>query len=431
MKRFSASHCDGYLDAERRRFLRNGLYATAGAAVWQTGSAGAVVRPTVAGPAGDALVCIFLRGAADVLNAVPPIGDPGYARYRPTIAVAAPDDTGTPVEARAIDLGDGLFGLHPALAALVPLFQDGRLLLLPGAGSPDESRSHFKAQDLMEGGFAGDNTGWLGRHLVGYDTANPSTLRGTGMGYVLPMALATPIESDLRGLVVPSIDGYRLYSPHPEPYQGLLGQWYADTGGALARIASQTLDTADALAALPPPVDGIYPDTPLGRALRDVARIVRGDLGLEVACVDSGGWDTHHQQGLGGDPAGALSLLLRDLGDSLGAFVADLGDTYMDRITIVVMSEFGRQFEENSSLGSDHGRGGLMMALGNHVVGGRVFVNQGWQPIDDLAGRGAIDLDILTDYRDVLGEIVRLRLNNSGLDAVFPGYAVTEHGLVV
>lgn len=433
MKPTTGPFCTNDIDSGRRRFLRNGLYAAAGFSASgflppRIGVA-AGLGPRVTGPAGDILICLFIRGAADVLNIIPPYADPGYQRLRPMLAVAAPDDSSVPAAQRALDLGDGLFGLHPALSSLLPLYQDGRLVLLTGAGSPDPSRSHFNAQDMMETAFSPDYTGWLGRHLSGYDTGNPSSLRGTGTGDVLQLSLAAPVGDDFHALLLPSIDSYKLPSAHPAAFRTLIDNWYADDAGPLSPFAAKIFSTIDVLSTLPPAVSGNYPDTDFGRILQDVGRLIKADLGLEVACVDSGGWDTHVNQGLGGDPAGYLSKQLRDLGDGLAALVADLGPL-MDRVTIVAMSEFGRQLKENTARGTDHGRGGLMFLLGNSVRGGRVFTHQPWQPLDALDGDGKVDLDLLTDYRDVLSEILLVRMGNPDLMTVFPGYSPTLLGLV-
>lgn len=432
MKERNHTHCSEYAKISRRGFLRGSLFTGAGALLGNSLWASAI--PRVAGadaqitPRGDTLVCIFLRGAADVLNILVPYGDPGYYELRPTLAVARPDDVGTALGERAIDL-DGFFGLHPGLSALYPIYQAGHVAFIHAAGTPNESRSHFETQDLMEGGFGKDYTGWLGRHLATLDTGSSSPLRAIGIGDVLQRSLITPIESGINPTALQSITTYGLHATHKEELRTQIEAFYAQDASLLHAIAQQILDTIERLSQLPTTEPGDYPQHAFGNQLRDTAQLIKADLGVELACLDLGGWDTHFREGAGGAPGAYLSRQLSILGQGLAAFYDDL-DGLMDRVTLVVMSEFGRQLQENGSQGTDHGRGGFMMIMGNQVAGGQVFVNQGWQLLQDLRDQGEIDLNVLTDYRDVLGEILRLRLNNENMSQMFPDYTVTEHGLV-
>ncbi len=383
---------------------------------------------------GDVLVSIFLRGGADALNIVVPYLDRGYYELRPNIAVAPPDDEQVPEGQRGIALSGSDFALHPGLGSLLPYYESGQCAFVHGAGSPDESRSHFQAQDVMESGVVENAGGWLARHLATLDTGNSSSLRCVALGEVLPKSVYPPSGSGVEPIVLASLDDYGLTAPedHAAQLEGLIQDMYAADSTLLADSAAGIFTTISSLRDLPPPGGTSYPDDPygFGMALRDIARLIKADLGMEVVAVDLDNWDMHNVEGQGGDPNGRLYRMLTILGGALAAFCQDL-DALMDRVTVVVMSEFGRQLEENISLGTDHGRGGLMILLGNHVAGGQVFVNQGWQGIADLFQGGEIDLNILTDYRDVLGEVLRVRLNNPHISEVFPGYTVTEHGLVV
>lgn len=438
MKKMRSDRSPTLGGVSRRRFLATtGLAAglAAGKGMFGFGARAAPLPTSGQAAAGDILILVFLRGGADTLNMIVPHGDPGYYHLRRTLAVARPDDPAAPPGERAIDL-DGFFGLHPALAPLVPLYAAGELLMVQSVGSPDESRSHFKTQDLMEGGYGLDFTGWLGRHLDSLDTGNPSALRAVAVGPAMQKSLIAPVQSDVYATVIQSIDAYRLYAGHEQEMEALMRAFVDADESALAVSGRQTLETIALLRDLAPPAEppggGLYPDDPygFGSSLRDVATLIKADAGLEVAALDFGGWDLHEGLGAGGDPNGPFSRLLAALGGGLAALAEDLG-ARMDRVTLVVMTEFGRQLAENGSLGTDHGRGGPMLVLGGKVLGGQVFSSQPWEPLLSLQERGEIDLPVMTDYRDVLGEILRRRMNNDLLDYVFPEYVVTEHGLVL
>jgi uncharacterized protein (DUF1501 family) len=322
------------------------------------------------------------------------------------------------------------------MAALLPLYQSGHIAFVHGTGSPDESRSHFQAQDLMEGGFGADFTGWLGRHLMSLDNGNTSMLRAVAMGYLQPKSLITSADSGVISTVMNGIEAYDLADwgwGHEGAYKTLLNDLYAVDSSSLRDIGQQTLATIDILSNLMPPDLSTYPNDQygFGRAMGNVATLIKEDLGAEVVTLNLGDWDTHEAQDtVIGDSNSHMSYLLSTLSNSLVAFYNDLGSA-TERVTVVVMSEFGRQLIANSSEGTDHGRGGFMMLLGDHVAGNRVFVNQGWQMLNDLAGQGEIDLNVLTDYRDVLGEVLRVRMNNPFVSQVFPNYTVSEHGLLI
>lgn len=369
-------------------------------------------------PAGrDILVCVFQRGGADGLNLVVPFGDPDYGRARGSLAIDEPGGEGT-----AIDL-DGFFGLHPALAPLHPLWQDGVLAAVHAVGSPNATKSHFDAMDYMERGTPGDKsvtTGWIGRHLSTIGTENTSPFRGVGIGQILQTSLRGPVPAT----ALQSIADFHLQGGagiELAKFQSTLESLYDGTAW-LDGQAQQTFAAVDMLAAAAPgayqPRNGaVYPESDFGAALLQVAQIIRADIGLEVACVDTGGWDTHAQQGA---ESGVMANLMGDLAAGLAAFAADMADD-LQRITVVVMSEFGRRVAANGSDGTDHGFGGCMLALGGHVVGGKVHGT--WPTLAPGALAGPGDLAVTTDFRTVLAEIVSLRLGNANVGAVFPGFA--------
>ncbi len=426
------THCQEYARVSRRSFLQGGMASAAALFFGRNLVALPTWMPRLAladphvGPRGDTLVCIFLRGGADGLNIVVPHGDDGYYQKRPTIGIPRPDDNSASL--RAVDL-DGFFGLHPGLAPLQSIYTAGSMAFVQATGSPDETRSHFEAMDLMERGADGSGiyTGWLARHLTSLDTGNSSALRAIGIGDMLPASLSGSVSAT----ALQTIADYHLQGRDEQvgQMQALLMALYNQGDDVLTAAAQQTFATIDLLAQIDTgtyqPRGRGYPEGELGMALQTVAQLIRAEVGVEVACVDYGGWDTHIAQG---STEGVMARQLEALGQGLAAFYEDL-QPQMGNVTVVVMSEFGRRLQENGSLGTDHGHGNMMMVMGGGIRGGQVFSRwPGLQP-EQLTGPG--DLAITTDYRDILGEIIRGRLNNPRLTDVFPGYTTTELGLVV
>lgn len=384
--------------------------------------------PAQTAPRGDTLVVVFLRGAADTLNMMVPHGDDGYYRARPSLGIARPDDSRTDAGLRAADL-DGFFGLHPALRPLLPVWQAGQLALVGACGAPDESRSHFKAMELMERGVEdekGPASGWIGRHLASLNTGNQSPLRAVGFGDL-------PIRSLTGGVPITalrSIGDFHLggNARALAQMQAALNALYTGQDG-LNVIGQGTLDIMGTLATLDPAnyrpaTDLLYPDTDFGLGLKQIAMLVKAEVGLEVAAIDLGGWDTHFAQG---GSEGYMANLMKELAGGLAAFQADT-TAQSSRLTVVVMSEFGRRVAENGSLGTDHGHGSLMLLLGGHVAGGRV--HGAWPGLAEGQLVGPGDLAVTTDYRDVLAEVVSKRLNNPALAQVFPGYTPVFRGIL-
>lgn len=421
------SHCLEYERVSRRDFLSGATAFVFGQSLLSL--PGWVPRISLAdphvGPRGDTLVCVFLRGGADGLNIVVPHGDQDYHRYRPTIGIARPDDG--PQETRTVDL-DGFHGLHPALEPLTEIYSHGDLACIQAAGSPDETRSHFEAMALMERGAIEDGySGWLARHLMTLDTGNDSALRAVGIGDMLQTSLSGAISAT----ALQSIADYHLHGRDERigEIQSLLRALYANSDDILSITADRTLATIDVLSKIDgnnyQPAGRAYPEEDFGQAMKTVAQLVQADVGVEVACVDFGGWDTHVAQG---SFDGLMGNLLNILGQGLIAFYEDLQDKIQD-VTVIVMSEFGRRARENGGLGTDHGHGNMMMIMGGGINGGKVFGRWPGLAQDQLVGPG--DLAITTDYRHVLAEIIGKRLNNPRLDEVFPGFEVEELGLAI
>lgn len=371
------------------------------------------------GPRGDTLVCIFLRGGADGLSVLVPHGDENYYNLRPTINVPRPDDNRADV--RAVDL-DGFFGFHPSLGPLKELFDADALACVHATGSPDDSRSHFKAMAAMERASFGGGaySGWLARHLATFDSGNESAVRAVAVGEMVPTALSGSPATALRSIADYSLNASAEVSD-------LLEMLYDDGDDPLAKAARQTFNTLESLnlnSAGPRVPNGRpYPETEFGMALSTVAELIENDAGVEVACIDVGGWDTHAGQGV---KEGYMANLLTEVGEGLAAFYEDM-QAHMGNVTVVVMSEFGRRARENGAFGTDHGFGNMMLLLGDGLNGGQVYADWPGLAQEQLTGPG--DLTITTDYRDVLGELTVNRLNNPLLDEVFPGYTVNALGL--
>jgi uncharacterized protein (DUF1501 family) len=366
----------------------------------------------------DTLISIFQRGGNDGLNMVVPVGDSDYYRVRPTLAIAQPGGaTGA-----AVDL-DGFFGLHPALAPLKEIYDDRALAVVHAVGSPDDTHSHFDAMDYLERGTPGSKTigtGWLGRHLQTLDTGNDSPFRAVGMGTLVQAALRGPIPAT----ALQSIADYHLGGDRANPelarFEASLAALYND-GGLLDIQSAETFESIRLLAQANPashqPENGaVYPDSDFGLAMKQVAQLIRSEVGLEVACVDIGGWDTHSAQGAA---TGQQATLLADFAAGLAAFYTDMGSR-MAHITVVTMSEFGRRVAENASAGTDHGHGGAMFVLGGAVNGGHVYGR--WPGLAPGVLYGPGDLAVTTDFRTVQAELIEKRLLNPHLADVFPGF---------
>lgn len=403
--------------SSRRDFLRRGGVFAAGMLAWPSWLPRIVLTPRDAAPQGDTLVCIFMRGAADGLNLVVPHGDSGYYAHRETLALPPPN-AGNPNA--AIDL-DGFFGLHPRLQPVKEIYDQGALALVHAVGSPDPTHSHFDAMDYMERGTPGEKqipTGWIGRHLQATSSGS-SPFRAIGMGPLLQASLLGPVQAT----ALQSIADFHLRGDRQElqSIQATLASLY-DGNGFIESRGQQTLQAMRDLGKIAankyaPSGGAKYPETPFGKSLATVAQLVKAGMGVQVACVDIGGWDTHVQQGAVTD--GQMPKLIDEFGKGLAAFYADMQDE-MKHAVVVTMSEFGRRVQENASHGTDHGHGNVMFVLGGGISGGKVYGNWPGLATDKLYGPG--DVAITTDFRDILGEIVRKRLLNPNLAAVFPNY---------
>ncbi len=382
--------------------------------------------PPQSAPRGDTLVVVFLRGAADGLHMVIPHGEDAYHRLRPSLGLPRPDDPRSPSDRRVIDL-DGFFGLHPALRPLLPAWELGNLAFIQACGAPDESRSHFKAMELMERGTdqeSGPTSGWIGRHLASLETGNLSPLRALSLSESVPRSLYGPVPA----AALRSIADYHLGdSEAARVLSSALSALYSG-GDSLSVQGQETLAILETLTKLDlssyTSSGSPYPESDFGRGLSQIAMLIKAEVGLETAAIDLGGWDTHFAQG---QLEGQMPRLMEDLAHGLAAFHSDL-EGQLDRITLVAMTEFGRRAYENASLGTDHGHGGLMFVLGGSTAGGQVIAHWPGLEKENLVGPG--DLAVTIDYRDVLSEILVKRLNNPDQVRIFPDYEPKPVGAI-
>lgn len=399
----------------RRYFLKSGGIAMLGMASLPSFLQRAVAA--TAAPNKKKMVVLFQRGAMDGLNVVVPFGERNYYQMRPTIAIPEPRRGGTDA---AIDL-DGFFALHPSLQPLQPLFQNGQLAIVQAVGSPDPTRSHFDAQDFMESGTPGlkaTDDGWLNRALQSMPEAKSAPFRAVAFGPYLPRTL----QGTAPAVAISDLKQFKMNGPQQTVEGGFEAMYAQTVDHALRGVGAETFEAIDQLKKINPdsyqPENGAqYPKGRFGLSLMEIAELFKADVGLEVAFLDSGGWDHHVNEG---GVQGQLSNLLRDLGQGIAAFHQDMGDRMQD-VVFVSMSEFGRTAHENGNHGTDHGHANCMFVMGGTVKGGRVYSR--WPGMSEGQLYQGRDLAVTTDYRSVLGEILSKHMGGRDLKSVFPGYA--------
>src|SRR6185312_14616004 len=404
------------MNVSRRIFLRNSAIAMAGtgsAPLWLQRAAFAAEQQ---GGRRKVLVSIFQRGAADGLNIVVPHAEKHYYDLRPTISVPRPSSN-IAAEDAVVDL-DGFFGLHPSLVSLKPLWQQQRLAIVHAAGSPDPTRSHFDAQDYMESGTPGrrgTTDGWLNRGLP-VEPGKVSPVRAISLGPSLPRTL--------RGTQsAVAVENLHNFSVRDAAASKVLESMYAGTGDKILNGTGR--ETFEAIALLKfiakapytPAAD--YPRGRFAESLRQIAQLIKADVGVEVAFTDIGDWDHHVNEAGARASVGRLAAKLSEFGDALAAFHQDLGDLIED-VVVVTMSEFGRTAKENGNRGTDHGHANVMFVMGGPVEGGKVYGK--WPGLAPEQLNEQRDLALTTDFRDVLSEAVYTHLGNRAIGSVFPGY---------
>jgi len=374
-------------------------------------------------PRGKTLICLFQRGAADALNVVVPHGEAAYYRLRPNIAVPRPTSAANSLG--AVDL-DGFFGLHPSLAPLKPLWDRGILAPVHAVGSPSSTRSHFDAQDYMETGTPDQkNTrdGWLNRYLALKGTCEAGCAHGAPSPFrAVAMTQQTPriLEGPQATIAMNSLDEFSVRATGPAADR-LEALYRTGTADVVHAAGGEMFEAVKILRAANPrqyqPQNGAeYPNSQLGQRLKQIAQLIKSDVGLEIAFADVGGWDTHVNQG---GATGQLAQRLDDLARSIAALVTDLGDRMADT-TIMTMSEFGRTVRQNGSGGTDHGHASALFVVGGDVKGKKVYGRwPGLEPEQLYEGR---DLALTTDFRAVFSEVASKHLGATRLEALFPGY---------
>jgi uncharacterized protein (DUF1501 family) len=384
------------------------------------------------------IVAIFQRGAVDGINMVVPFGDPAYYRHRRSIAVPAP---GQPQNA-AFDL-DGFFALHPSLAPFQEVWTRGELAIVHAVGSPDPTRSHFDAQDFMESGTPGVKEtpgGWLNRvleetacsdcsgrtlaggaaHAADHALGQAGMAGGTFRGISMTRALPRSLQGSVPALAIPDLTRFGVSDPSLEStFEKMYRTPQGDMVAAAGREAFDAVAVLRELTARYEPTAGVrYPNGEFGTALRQIAQLIKADVGLEIAFADVGGWDTHTNQG---GATGQLATRFAELSNGIRALYDDLGDLAED-VVILTMSEFGRTVAENGSGGTDHGHANCMLVLGGTVKGGKVYGD--WPGLEPEQLYERRDLALTTDFRDVFAEVASKHLGTQGLERVFPGHTI-------
>lgn len=394
----------------RRVFLKNGSMAMLSLgfapAFFERAAQAAQTRRKV-------LVTVFQRGAVDGLNMIVPFGEKAYYQARPSIAIPQPGQANG-----ALDL-DGFFGMHPRMASLHPYFTRGELAIVNATGSHDPTRSHFDAQDYMESGTPGRKStrdGWLNRYLHAKEHEEASAFRAVALTQQLPRAL----QGQAPALAIDQLGRFGVRAGEAgEMMQSSFEAQYAAAADAMLRPtgkeafdAIKQLQSVD-IARYTPQHGAVYPNSGYGQALKQIAQLIRADMGLEVAFAESGNWDHHANEGP------AIANRLDDFASGIAAFAQDLGDKMAD-VVVLTMSEFGRTVAENGARGTDHGHGNAMLLLGGTVKGGKVYGQ--WPGLEREQRYEGRDLAITTDFRDVFSEALTGHLGARDTSTVFPGF---------
>jgi uncharacterized protein (DUF1501 family) len=417
----------------RRSFIKHGglaLVSVGSIPLWGPGFLQKLVfaaEPNRAAGGRKILICLFQRGALDGLSMVVPYGDKDYYADRAEIAI--PQPTQQAGASGVLDL-NGFFGFHPSMASLLPIYRSGHLALIQACGSPDSTRSHFDAQDFMECGVAGDksmHSGWLNRALLACpeDRAKLTPFRAVALTAMLPRSLQGDSEAlaipDLKNFGVGGTGGFSAGSPSAKAASGFEGMYDSAVDSLLHGTGKEAFDAIAMLKAADPtkysPQNGAkYPNSGFGRALMQIAQMIKANLGVEVAFAEIGGWDTHVNQG---GATGQLANRFADFSGALAALYQDLGDRMAD-VVILTMSEFGRTVRQNGNRGTDHGHATCFMVMGGPVRGGKVYGR--WPGLAREQLYEGRDLALTTDYRDVFAEIAQTHLGARDLAKIFPNF---------
>ncbi|MEL6916202.1 MAG: DUF1501 domain-containing protein [Bacteroidota bacterium] len=360
------------------------------------------------------LVCIFQRGAMDGISAVQPIDSAFLKKHRPNLIFSA---TGNGSQ-KLLDL-DASFGLHPELAPLAPYYKNGTLAILHGVGSPVPNRSHFDAQDFMESGtpgIKGTQSGWLNR-AVGAMGHDATPFKAVSFTPTSPRSF----YGEHAHIVVQNLSDLNFSPAELEELQTLKAKYQNENMAVLANAGIQNIEAAEMMASLdvlnqPVNPDSQYPISPLGQGLKQTAKLIKANAGLEIAFVESNGWDTHSRQNVN---YGGFTLRARDLAKSIAAFWEDLG-VLQDDVVVMTMTEFGRTVLENGSFGTDHGRASCSFILGTQVNGGKIYGKVPELALENLEDRR--DLPVTTDFRSYFATVASQHLNIADVSSLFPDW---------
>ena len=404
----------------RRFFLKSSGLALATFAAAPSFLKRAALAQTVGGAGKDRpiIIAIFQRGAADGISMVVPFGDKSYYSVRPNIAIPEPKGGNADT---ALDL-DGHFALHPALAPFKPIYDAGNLAIVHAVGSPDNTRSHFDAQDYMEAGTPGNKSatdGWLNRYMTAKKDPQSSPFRAVSLTANLPRTLMGRAPAIAMTNIADF--GVRAGQGNNQVAKGFEELYAQGVTDMLHGTGKEAFEAVKMLKKANPqqyaPANGAnYPRSPFGQALLQIAQLIKSDVGVEVAFTDVGGWDTHANQGTS---RGQLANRLQDFSQAIAALYRDLGDRARN-VVILTMTEFGRTIRQNGSGGTDHGHASCLFALGGPVKGGKVYGKWPGLATEQLyEGR---DLALTTDFRDVFAEVAARHMGAANLNAIFPGF---------
>ncbi len=411
--------------ASRRRFIQSGAMAVFGMGIGGIppfiSRALAGIRVSEPYKKNKILVCIFQRGAMDGLMAVSPFTDTHLEAARPTLFMSgALNNKTTPL----IDL-DGRFGLHPSFKVFEPYYRSKQLAIVHGIGSPNTSRSHFDAQDFMESGTPFDkntSSGWLNR-AAGLLQPGTSPFRAVSMTSTMPRSL----YGYSPALAIQNLKDFAIKGKFNAQGSVLSAKSFEDlydetTAGLLKDTGKETFNAVKMLEKLDiknyqPANSAVYPNSPLGNSLKQIAQLIKHEVGLEIGFAESTGWDTHYNQGT---ENGIFARNAADLSNSITALWTDLGSNWQDEVMIMTMTEFGRTVKQNGSGGTDHGRASCNFILGNQTSGGKIHGTVAPLAIENLAdGR---DLAVTTDFRAVFSEVAKKHLRLTEREPLFPGW---------
>jgi uncharacterized protein (DUF1501 family) len=403
---------------KRRQFLQSSALSTALFGV--TGVLPASLSTVFAAPLSKKakqpiLICIFQRGAVDGLSMLVPYQDASYYSARRSIAIAKPGQAGG-----ALTL-DGEFALHPAMSSLLPFWKEQRMSAVVAVGSPNNTRSHFDAQDYMESGTPGIKStrdGWMNRVLQAQQSSK-TPFAGVAMTSQTPRSMMGRANIvTMTNLSQFSVNAGRMSGEMQGGFEGL---WQEKNQQAFGDAGNETFSAIEFLkksgaARIQTENGAQYPNSALGRSLRQIAQLIKADVGLQLGFAETGGWDTHVNQGAA---TGQLANNLRDFSSSIAAFMTDLGPQ-RDNVILLTMSEFGRTVRENGSRGTDHGHGNVMFALGSKINGRKILGD--WKGLDNSVLFEERDVPVTTDFRDVLSELAQQHLGTKDRRALFPGF---------